>query len=495
MSDRPTANSQPSAANPESLASRAAASEIRGQHLLFVTGRLAEASLREVLESLSAALEFTYEVQVPGIQVAALLHSSLLLRRLHVGENVDRVILPGWCQGDLRSLEEHFGRPFECGPKDLRDLPQYFGLGRRKHVDLSGYSIEIIAEINHATRMSISDVVAEAKAMAAAGADVIDVGCVPGESCSQVGAIVSALRDQNLRVSIDSFDRHEVEQAVECGAELILSCNHSNIDWVTSLNTEVVAIPDTPDDLESLDRLIERLSATGAAFRVDPIIEPIGMGFTASLQRYMTVRQRHPSVQMMMGIGNVTELTEVDSAGVNMVLAAICEELGIQSVLTTQVINWCRTAVAEFNAARRLVHHAVANHTIPKHLDSSLLMLREARLDSASDDSLKQLAAALTDANYRIFSQPGGLHLMNRDGHWSGEDAFKLFGQAIGCRADSMDPGHAFYLGYELARAEIARHLGKRYIQDEPMSWGLIGDLRGSASVHPAGPAEGEGPS
>ncbi len=63
---------------------------------------------------------------------------------------------------------------------------------------------------------------------------------------------------------------------------------------------------------------------------------------------------------MMMGIGNVTELTEVDSAGVNMILAAICEELGIQSVLTTQVINWCRSAVAEFDMARRLVRHAVA---------------------------------------------------------------------------------------------------------------------------------------
>ena len=91
---------------------------------------------------------------------------------------------------------------------------------------------------------------------------------------------------------------------------------------------------------------------------------------------------------MMMGIGNITELTEVDSAGVNMVLAAVCEELGIQSVLTTQVINWCRSSVAEFDAARRLIHHAVAARTIPKHLSSALVMLRDARLKPKSTQSL-----------------------------------------------------------------------------------------------------------
>jgi hypothetical protein len=34
------------------------------------------------------------------------------------------------------------------------------------------------------------------------------------------------------------------------------------------------------------------------------------------------------------------------------------------------------------------------------------------------------------------------------------------------------DPGHAFYLGVELARAEVAWQLGKRYTQDEDLHWG-----------------------
>jgi len=34
------------------------------------------------------------------------------------------------------------------------------------------------------------------------------------------------------------------------------------------------------------------------------------------------------------------------------------------------------------------------------------------------------------------------------------------------------DAPHAFYMGVELARAQIAFRLGKRYIQDEELKWG-----------------------
>ncbi len=49
-----------------------------------------------------------------------------------------------------------------------------------------------------------------------------------------------------------------------------------------------------------------------------------------------------------------------------------------------------------------------------------------------------------------------------------------------------IDASHAFYLGYELARAEIALHLGKQYTQDEPLHCGLLGPTRTSstAAVH-----------
>ena len=42
----------------------------------------------------------------------------------------------------------------------------------------------------------------------------------------------------------------------------------------------------------------------------------------------------------MMGIGNLTELTDVDCAAINVLLLGVSQELGIRSVLTPfQVIN------------------------------------------------------------------------------------------------------------------------------------------------------------
>ena len=80
--------------------------------LLFVTGRLAEGSLRDVLQTVAPLAGFRFEVTVPGIQVAALLHTGLLKRRLTVPDHIDQVIVPGWCQGELAELEVQFGRPF-----------------------------------------------------------------------------------------------------------------------------------------------------------------------------------------------------------------------------------------------------------------------------------------------------------------------------------------------------------------------------------------------
>ena len=95
---------------------------------------------------------------------------------------------------------------------------------------------------------------------------------------------------------------------------------------------------------------------------------------------------------MLMGIGNLTELTDVDSAGVNTLLLGFCQELGIRSVLTTQVINWARTSVRECDVARRLVFHAVTAHTLPKHVEPRLVMLRDPRTHAFGAAELERLA-------------------------------------------------------------------------------------------------------
>lgn len=178
---------------------------------------------------------------------------------------------------------------------------------------------------------------------------------------------------------------------------------------------------------------------------------------------------------MMMGIGNLTELTDVDSAGVNLLLLGICEELQIESVLTTQVINWARTSVRECDIARRLVHYSIANGVPPKRLSSDLVMLRDPKLLPFPDETLETLASSLKDNNYRLFAQGGEIHLLAAKLHLQGSDPFRLFDELLKqpCSAN-VDAGHAFYLGFEMAKASIALLLGKQYEQDEALQWGHL---------------------
>ncbi len=446
---------------------------MQGERILFVTGKLAEPALRRVIASLSESIGFSCEIRVLSISVAALMHAEWIARKLPSVDGFDRILLPGLAQGDIEKLSQQYGVIVQRGPKDLRDLPMFFGRQQRKSVDLSRHDIEIIAEINHAPRLKNPDILSAARLLSADGADVIDLGCIPGESWPHVGEVTRMLRDEGLRISIDSFDRDEVERSVEAGAELVLSCNQTNLEWAKDLGVELVAIPDTPDDLSSLNETVVALHEAGVSFRIDPILEPIGFGFARSLERYLQCRNKWPDADMMMGVGNLTELTEVDSAGINLLLAGFCQEQGIRSVLTTQVINWTRTAVKEFDLARRLVFHAVQEKTLPKHLDSQLVMLRDPRVEDRTPEELRQLAEQITDPNFRIFVEQGQIHIMNRDGFWSGNDPFELF-DCLCSESAIPESSHAFYLGYELAKAITALTLGKRYTQDEALQWGFL---------------------
>jgi dihydropteroate synthase len=441
-------------------------------HILFITGKLAEPSLRRQLAELAPRAEFNYSIEVLPITVVALATTAWIARHIATPSGIDRVLLPGLCIGDLAIVAARVGVPVLRGPKDLRELPEFFGHDAQRPADYGAYDIEILAEINYAPLLPRGDLLAQARRLQNDGADIIDLGCDPGSTWTGVGDAVRALRAEEMRVSIDSFNDLEVCAAVEAGAELVLSVNSTNLDAARSWGCEVVAVPDVPATLDALDRTIERLAAWGVPFRIDPVIEPIGFGFAASLGRYFDVRRRYPDAAMLMGVGNLTELTEVDSTGVNVMLLGICQELGIRSVLTTQVINWCQSCVRELDLARRLVHYAVLQRVLPKHLDSSLVTLRDPKLQEFGVDTLRELASRITDRNFRLFAERGLLHVMNYKMRLQGIDPFALFEQML--QKETIDPSHAFYLGYELAKAVNALTLGKNYIQDQALNWGFL---------------------
>ena len=423
-----------------------------------------------MLDELAPRVGFTAELAVLPISVAALMTPAWVARHLEVPTGVDRVILPGYCRGDLTPIADKArGLVVEPGPEDLRDLPRYFGQQRAQNAGYGPFDIEIIAEINHAPRLTRDELCNAAEQFRSQGADVIDLGCDLGTTWTQVDDAVAALRDKGIRVSIDSFDPAEVSNAVTAGAELVLSVNGSNRSMARDWGVEVVAIPDQSGSLDGLDQTVEFLARAGVPFRIDPILEPIGFGFAASLERYFEVRRRYPEAAMIMGVGNLTELTDVDSAGVNTILAGLCQELRIRSVLTTAVINWARSSVRELDLARRLMHHAVTNHTLPKHVEPRLIALRDPKVIDFGADNLAELQRRIRDPNWRIFAESGTIYALNNARLLRDPDPFVLFEQM-----GVADPAHAFYLGYELMKAKTALTLSKSYRQDQALEWGFL---------------------
>lgn len=443
------------------------------QRVLFVTGRLAEKSLRRVLDGFAQDGGIDPEIAVLPISVAALAHTRWMAPRLKVPDGIARVVIPGMCSGDLQELagQQPPGIQFERGPNDLLDLPGHFKQPQAPP-DLSRHSIEIIAEINHAPRLSRAELVSQARDLISAGADRIDLGCDPGASWSGVGEAVRALAGLGIPVSIDSFDPQEVRQATQAGATLVLSVNSQNREQATEWGAEVVAIPDRPGTLDGLSETVGYLERQGVKHRIDPILEPVGHGFGASLLRYAEMARSYPGKPVMMGTGNVTELAEVDSGGVHLTLLALAREWGVTSVLTTQVANWCRGAVMEIDHLRRVVELAVGERRLAKYLDPAVLLLRDRRVVRRSEQDLAELQAAITDSNFRIVAEGGEIHVMNHRTWVRGTDPFALMRELAG--REKLDAPHALYLGYEISKAVTALTLGKNYTQDQPLNWGFL---------------------
>jgi dihydropteroate synthase len=230
-----------------------------------------------------------------------------------------------------------------------------------------------------------------------------------------------------------------------------------------------VLITDDPDDLDGLSAMAAQMERLGRPYLLDSILAPINSGFAASLARYVEVRRRHPEAEMFMGIGNLTELTEADSAGVTALLIGFCQEVGIRAVLTTEVIGWAYGAVREAVLAAQIMHLAQRQARPPKHLDASLITSKDEKVRAPTEEELRDMQRQIRDPNYRIYANAEWIYAFNRDRFVRETNLYRIFEQL-----DVDDPGHAFYLGKELMKATIALELRKSYRQEGPLDWGHL---------------------
>lgn len=433
---------------------------------VFVTGKLAAIALENALKKMEPGFDF--DIVVLNCSVAALMNTNWIANHMTNANGATQVMIPGLCQGKLALIEDKLGVPVILGPKDLKDLPLFFG--REPERDGYGeYGIKIIAEIVDAYQITWEQILAKAEYYKASGADIIDLGC-PAQDCFPgVGKVVKRLKDRGFTVSLDSFDPETILCADEAGIDLLLSINSQNMDLASKLHCKVVVIPDFGEGIDSLEKNAAELDQLGVPYIMDPILDPINFGFTEAIHRFYETRQRHPDAEMLMGLGNITELTDADSIGINSLMAGISTELNIGYVLTTEVISWARGSVQELDLARKLMYYAHKNSILPKSIDDGLITVKDTPFEVYGETELRQMQGLVQDKNYRIFTDDIWIYVFNRDRFIRSFDPKEIFAQL-----DVTEPSHAFYLGREIERAALSVKLGKKYTQEEQLNWGYL---------------------
>ena len=123
----------------------------------------------------------------------------------------------------------------EKGPKDLREIPRYFGQAGAA-ADYGAYRIEILAEINNAPKLSRGRDPGHRRLLPRrAGPTSSTSAARPASPSPSWATWCGRSEAPGMRVSIDSFDPAEIRTAVEAGAEMVLSVNRSNLEVAREL--------------------------------------------------------------------------------------------------------------------------------------------------------------------------------------------------------------------------------------------------------------------
>ena len=215
------------------------------ENVLFITGKLAENNLKKILECIDNK-DFDYEIRNLNVNVAALLTTDMIARRIGNTEKYTKIILPGKVRGDINKLSKDLNIEIERGPEELKDLPTLFGAEALKY-DLSKYEVHIFAEITDAPNMSVEEIIHRSKYFRENGADVIDIGCLPNQSFPHLSETIKELKRQGFYVSIDSHNNDELILGAKSGADYMLSIKSDNFHILDEVDSYPILIPQNGD--------------------------------------------------------------------------------------------------------------------------------------------------------------------------------------------------------------------------------------------------------
>ena len=406
-----------------------------------------------------------------------------------------------------------------------------------KGVKIGGDSrMKVCAEIVDATLLSEEEVQKRMQYFLESGADWIDIGVhVSAKEKDVERAVSAALKcDASVPISVDTLDPELLLAGVSAGADIVLSLNSENMHIVEKIAdagvSAAVVVPDFQalreeevgergreekgtGEARILNSLFANLrSAADAGIKnliADPVLNALGYGFTASLKNYILFRERDKKTPLFFGVGNVTELLDADSIGVNALLAGIASELNASVLFTPEHSDKCVGCVSELRRAAEMMLLAKKRKTTPKDLGIDLLVLKEKRrrrpriLKTAAEEAGKaedanvvvakesetwrsdplgsfRIELCETPAGTRILATHSSLTKQAKQTKEGKERKERKETKIVGRNAKEVldtilrlglvsSLEHAAYLGRELAKAEIALSLKKSYEQDEPL--------------------------
>ncbi len=372
----------------------------------------------------------------------------------------------------------------------------------------------IIAEIVDFPKLSEIELLNQIRHFIKKGADIIDLGCIANFDYSEkIPSMIKLIKAEfDIPISIDSLNPKEINAAINAGANMVLSVNIDNINEILLLpkDTVIVIIPYSinpnlklkrPEDIISrLFKIEQKLRDNGfSKILLDPITNPpINPGLTPSLnilmklnlklKEYIRINMQNKPYcqpQLFMGFGNITELIDGDSSGINTLLSLIAEELNISAILTTEYSNKAKHSIEELKMSTHLAYYAKLLNQPPINLGITAFRLKsKEKLPKYS--SVGEVIIHVDPTKNEAIMDPNGYfkiyideinekiivsHFFNAENSnhvnitFMGENAESLYKKILKSKLISQFD-HAAYLGKELILAENALKLGLHYIQD-----------------------------
>ena len=465
--------------------------------ILLPTGSATEAAVR------ACAAGYDADVMVTG-EIASFLTPHQLDKMIRRGK-YDMVIVSGMCTASFDSVERATGVPVYRGPRHAADLALILPLlgiitlsrtipaddylvGKKREeayravktaehnatpdyvirgLKIGGSSrMKVLAEIMDAHRRE--NIREDVERFFSGGADIVDLGFGFDATPKDVTRVFAAIADMDRPLAVDTQDPALIHAALP-RADIVLSLQSRNIPLVGKdigdAGTAAVVVPDN----HTLAQNIALAKKAGVQCIIaDPLLRPAGSGLADSLRHFR--RSRYP---VFFGAGNVVELLDADSIGINALLAGIAMELNASIIFTSEHSDKTAGSVAEMHRATEMMVLA-RDRPYPKDLGIDLLVLKEKRrrreppLDYDTILTAPPAPAEIQNdpkGNFRIGIEGDEIVAVIRGKAMKGKRWQDVFA-SIQKAGDVSLLDHAAYLGRELYKAELAIRYGRSFEQD-----------------------------